>query len=201
MQPSSRSGCCPDALVGYFGDQYGIRVHDGGSSFVAILHCPWCGTELVEQLGNRSFDGQAKTGSVLLVFISPNRDPGEVTVALGLTPFQAWRGGERKSSVLLDGTLMQHDSTHQRSGWKASLRNRDKESSLQEQAAFWLRELAARKGPVAQLQKLGWKAELNCFSAGTAEFELEPDELALLGSLSVRLAVFALCSTEDHEAR
>jgi len=135
------------------------------------------------------------TGSVLLIFTSPNRDPGEVTVALGLTPFKAWRSGERKSAVLPDGTLMQFDSTHERSGWKAFLRDRDKDSSLQEQAAFWLRELATRKGPIAQLQKLGWEAEVNCFSAGTMELELEPDELALLGGLSVRLAVFALCST------
>ena len=186
---------CPDALVGYFGDLYGIRVHDGGNSFITILHCPWCGTKLVKQLGSRPLDGHALTGSVLLIFTSPNRDPGEVTVALGLTPFKAWRSGEPKSAVLPDGTLMQFDSTHERSGWKAFLRDRDKDSSLQEQAAFWLRELATRKGPIAQLQKLGWEAEVNCFSAGTMELELEPDELALLGGLSVRLAVFALCST------
>jgi hypothetical protein len=37
---------CPDALVGYFGSRYGIRVHDGGGSFVAIRHCPWCGAKL-----------------------------------------------------------------------------------------------------------------------------------------------------------
>ena len=83
-------------------------------------------------------------------------------------------------------------NTRLTTGWKAFLRDRDKDSSLQEQAAFWLRELATRKGPIAQLQKLGWEAEVNCFSAGTMELELEPDELALLGGLSVRLAVFAL---------
>jgi len=45
---------CPDALVGYFGGQYGIRVHDGGSSFVVILHCPWCGTRLRKGSGKAS---------------------------------------------------------------------------------------------------------------------------------------------------
>ena len=37
---------CPDALVGRFGEEFGIRVHDGGTSFVAIRFCPWCGTSL-----------------------------------------------------------------------------------------------------------------------------------------------------------
>lgn len=36
---------CPDALIHYSpasGD-YGIIIHDGGSSFVTIEFCPWCG--------------------------------------------------------------------------------------------------------------------------------------------------------------
>jgi hypothetical protein len=39
---------CPDALVGYSSrfDEYGIRVHDGGSSSVLISFCPWCGARL-----------------------------------------------------------------------------------------------------------------------------------------------------------
>jgi len=43
------------------------------------------------------------TGSVLLVFTSPNGEPGEVTGALALTPFQAWRRGERKRFALPGG--------------------------------------------------------------------------------------------------
>jgi len=44
--PSLRD--CPDALLGRFGNErkYGLFVHDGGSSFVEIAHCPWCGTRL-----------------------------------------------------------------------------------------------------------------------------------------------------------
>ena len=36
---------CPDALIGYFGKNrtLGLLIHDGGSSFVAIHCCPWCG--------------------------------------------------------------------------------------------------------------------------------------------------------------
>ena len=39
---------CPDALVARFGStgEFGIYIHDGGSSYVAISHCPWCGTDL-----------------------------------------------------------------------------------------------------------------------------------------------------------
>lgn len=38
---------CPDALI-VFGEQhgYGIRIHDGGDSFLKIDFCPWCGQRL-----------------------------------------------------------------------------------------------------------------------------------------------------------
>jgi hypothetical protein len=39
---------CPDCLVRF--DQrravFGLPIHDGGTSFVAIRYCPWCGVEL-----------------------------------------------------------------------------------------------------------------------------------------------------------
>jgi len=37
---------CPDALVIKHKRTYGLIVHDGGQSFVQILHCPWCGARL-----------------------------------------------------------------------------------------------------------------------------------------------------------
>ena len=37
---------CPDALVVKHKRTYGLIVHDGGNSFVQILHCPWCGKRL-----------------------------------------------------------------------------------------------------------------------------------------------------------
>lgn len=39
---------CPDKLI-YFSekfDEYGIIVHDGGSSFSVISYCPWCGSKI-----------------------------------------------------------------------------------------------------------------------------------------------------------
>jgi hypothetical protein len=44
---------CPDALVGRFGPLrcYGLYVHDGGSSFVEIQFCPWCGARLPTDAG------------------------------------------------------------------------------------------------------------------------------------------------------
>jgi hypothetical protein len=46
---------CPDSLVVYGGETsgFGLRVHDGGSSFIAIRHCPWCGTDLLERVSNK----------------------------------------------------------------------------------------------------------------------------------------------------
>jgi hypothetical protein len=39
---------CPDALIHYStqSDEYGLIVHDGGSSVIGIDYCPWCGASL-----------------------------------------------------------------------------------------------------------------------------------------------------------
>jgi len=39
---------CPGNLIYYSADSggYGIIIHDGGSSYVRINHCPWCGAAL-----------------------------------------------------------------------------------------------------------------------------------------------------------
>jgi hypothetical protein len=41
---------CPDNLITYvsYADEYGIIIHDGGSSYIQIGFCPWCGTKLPE---------------------------------------------------------------------------------------------------------------------------------------------------------
>ena len=39
---------CPDNLI-YYSKQkrtFGIIIHDGGTSFMTISFCPWCGKEL-----------------------------------------------------------------------------------------------------------------------------------------------------------
>jgi len=37
---------CPDALVYKRGNGYGLIIHDGGTSQIAIEYCPWCGVSL-----------------------------------------------------------------------------------------------------------------------------------------------------------
>lgn len=41
---------CPDCLIDYneVYDEFGIIVHDGGTSCVTIEFCPWCGSKLPE---------------------------------------------------------------------------------------------------------------------------------------------------------
>ena len=36
--------------------EYGVKVLDGGTSFVLIQYCPWCGQKLPESLRDRWFD-------------------------------------------------------------------------------------------------------------------------------------------------
>ena len=42
--------------------EYGIPVHDGGSSKVKIHFCPWCGSKLPVSLRNTWFDELEKLG-------------------------------------------------------------------------------------------------------------------------------------------
>jgi hypothetical protein len=46
---------CPDSLIVHLEDtgEFGLRVHDGGTAFIAIRHCPWCGIDLLERASNR----------------------------------------------------------------------------------------------------------------------------------------------------
>jgi len=39
---------CPDALIEYRSKtgEFGLLVHDGGSSMILIEYCPWCGSSL-----------------------------------------------------------------------------------------------------------------------------------------------------------
>lgn len=49
---------CPDTLVYYSDrfDEYGLIIHDGGSSCITIHHCPWCGAKLPESRRDEWFD-------------------------------------------------------------------------------------------------------------------------------------------------
>jgi len=39
---------CPDAVITRTNKGFGLIIHDGGSSFIAIDYCPWCGMELAK---------------------------------------------------------------------------------------------------------------------------------------------------------
>ncbi|MFD8740434.1 DUF6980 family protein [Streptomyces sp. NPDC059618] len=49
---------CPDALVEFSArfQEYGLIIHDGGTSSVTIDFCPWCGHRLPESQRDRWFD-------------------------------------------------------------------------------------------------------------------------------------------------
>lgn len=55
---------CPDVLVSYISkfDEYGLIVHDGGSSSISIYFCPWCGTKLPESKRDSWFNTLEQLG-------------------------------------------------------------------------------------------------------------------------------------------
>jgi hypothetical protein len=55
---------CPDALLHYSApfDEYGIIVHDGGTSYVVIGFCPWCGAKLPESKADKWFEELEELG-------------------------------------------------------------------------------------------------------------------------------------------
>ena len=49
---------CSDALISYTEkfDEYGLLLHDGGSSSISISFCPWCGASLSASKRNEWFE-------------------------------------------------------------------------------------------------------------------------------------------------
>ena len=43
-------------------DEYGLKIFDGGSSFIEIKFCPWCGERLPESKRDKWFDELEKLG-------------------------------------------------------------------------------------------------------------------------------------------
>ena len=64
---------CPDTLVFYSPrySEYGLIVHDGGSSSISINYCPWCGAKLPESRRDQWFDKLESMGY---------SDPAEQTI-------------------------------------------------------------------------------------------------------------------------
>ncbi|MGM0924799.1 MAG: DUF6980 family protein [Bacillota bacterium] len=55
---------CPDYLIYYNNkfDEYGLIIHDGGSSSLHIDYCPWCGTNLPDSKRDLWFDTLEQLG-------------------------------------------------------------------------------------------------------------------------------------------
>lgn len=61
---------CPDAVIGFSDrfQEYGLIVHDDGTSSIGIDFCPWCGQRLPPSQRDRWFDELEGRG------IDPSRD-------------------------------------------------------------------------------------------------------------------------------
>lgn len=55
---------CADHLISYSSefDEYGIIIHDGGSSTIEISFCPWCGSKLPISKRDLWFDTLERLG-------------------------------------------------------------------------------------------------------------------------------------------
>ncbi|KUL27206.1 DUF6980 family protein [Streptomyces regalis] len=55
---------CPDALIRFSArfQEYGLLIHDGGTSSHGIDFCPWCGQRLPESQRDRWFDEMESRG-------------------------------------------------------------------------------------------------------------------------------------------
>ena len=76
-----------DVALLYVGEfrEYGIRVLDGGSSYIVIRFCPWCGQKLPSSLRDEWFNEIERLG---LDATSPN-------IPASLASDQWWRDPEK----------------------------------------------------------------------------------------------------------
>lgn len=66
---------CPDDVITYSSalDEYGLIIHDGGTSSYEISFCPFCGTKLPESKRDRWFEELESLG-----FDSPSLFEGNI---------------------------------------------------------------------------------------------------------------------------
>lgn len=62
-------GDCPDRIIQRTDTGIGIPIHDGGSSFIAIRFCPWCGSAV--EPGKELLD-EASEEPVRSIFVVQN---------------------------------------------------------------------------------------------------------------------------------
>lgn len=75
---------CPDALIHYSPQfrEYGLIIHDGGESWMAIDYCPWCGARLPPSLRDEWFDRLERLGL----------EPDSPFVPAAMCSDEWWRG-------------------------------------------------------------------------------------------------------------
>ena len=85
---------CPDCLIHYSPKfrEYGLILHNGGSSSMGIRFCPWCGAQLAVSLRDRWFEELAARGI----------DPGESEVPAAFLS-SAWWAGQNAEPGAADG--------------------------------------------------------------------------------------------------
>jgi hypothetical protein len=76
---------CADCVIDYSPTfrEYGLIIHDGGTSSYRISFCPWCGVRLPESLRNRWFEEMERRGI----------DPWEDEVPEEFQSAAWWAGG------------------------------------------------------------------------------------------------------------
>lgn len=74
---------CSDILLAYSAkfNEYGIVVHDGGSSSVQIFYCPWCGAALPQSRRDEWFDKLDGMGI----------EPGDTAVPIEMESDEWWQ--------------------------------------------------------------------------------------------------------------
>lgn len=106
---------CPDALVIHLKDtsEFGLRVHDGGSSFIKISHCPWCGADLLEQLSRKKLGRPALQVAGLQLWIHGYQFPEATDFDEGnWLRITAHCGGSGASVWIQGSVLMVTDIEH-----------------------------------------------------------------------------------------
>lgn len=61
--------------------EYGVRVLDGGSSYITLNFCPWCGRQLPQSLRDKWFEEIASLGL----------EPGDKSLPHAFASDQWWR--------------------------------------------------------------------------------------------------------------
>lgn len=79
---------CPDALVRYSDrfDEYGLIIHDGGTSVAVISFCPWCGSRLPDSKRDRWFGELEALGF---------SDPGPLSIPERFLSDAWWRASNK----------------------------------------------------------------------------------------------------------